>query len=559
MAIEKDNGRGREAAERRKPLRVAVSEVDQEILRLLVRRHNLLDKMRKNGRLEPFDEKYLREAWQNDVARVSHDAELSGRFFALMQKVSFLPKPAENDEAEARKRAAFNLAPPALPVKINMAAPLSGFFTRSFIYMAACAGQKTRLANCLQNDPVVDCIRGLAQMGGAISREDDAIICRGGAPLQAPDKVIHTGASDFNFYLFAAHYAGRPGRVKFTGSKEMQLADFSALRNIMPQLGCRMVHIVPKSNGLPARLECSGILPPQISISEEFPYLFAVALILAAPFYAQPFALNLARHPRKATILALAMPVLKKCGAVFSLQGDTISISPSALSIPGEPKAPVEAELAAFLQALPAALGGEASLEGFWPDTPEANAIWQICAQIGCERENNLLLANFKQPLQDFKPNLSKSAALPAWGCAFLACLAACAILRGGQAELPENLLDNADMADFFSIAGIGIAENGKLFKAEKRAGLAWNAPGAAWAMALAVAACVRGEKSGWPLGNPGIVTDLWPQFWSLYNSLPNPQAKKKEEEAAQPAPKPRRRIHTSAVAVLPEIKEEDW
>ena len=102
----------------RKPLRAVISEIDQEILRLLVRRSNLLAKLRENGRLPASEEKFLREAWQNDVARVSRDPGLSGRFFTLMQQVSFLPRPEDGaSEADSvpgsQRRDAFNLAPPA--------------------------------------------------------------------------------------------------------------------------------------------------------------------------------------------------------------------------------------------------------------------------------------------------------------------------------------------------------------------------------------------------------------------------------------------------------------
>lgn len=555
---EAEKGSRAEAAVRRKPLRVEVTEIDQQILRLLMRRNNLINKMKKNGRLDPAEEKFLREAWQNDVSRVSRDADLSGRFFALMQRVAFMPRPSDNGE-DAKKRAAFNLAPPHLPVSLNMAAPCSCRASCAWIYMAAACGQALQLDNCLQNDPIIDCIRALVQMGGAITREENAVVARPFEPLGAPDKVLHTGPDEFNFYLFVAHYLGRHGHVKITGPKEFQLADYSALRHILPQLGGRLVHIVPKSNGLPVRLETSGVLPAGITAPADMPALFAETLLLAAPCYPVPFSLNLSFHPQRQSVLAHVLPILKACGAEFSLNGDTVAISPSQLVIPQRPMLPADAELASFVLALPAALGGEVKLAGQWPDWPEAAAVWSIGASCGWTLEADSLLACLPAPLQAFAPELPEDVYLPAWAIPLIACLAACVALRGGAARVPQIVATNVEAGDFFGMAGLALAEDGTLRIGEKSAGLAWNAPTPAWAMAYAVAACAREGKPGWPLGNPGIITGLWPQFWNLYNSLPRPQIKKAEERETAAPVKARRRIKTAAVAVLPEIKDEDW
>ena len=80
----------------RRPLRDVVSDIDKDILRLLMRRHNLLRKMHNaKGFLDPSEEKGLREAWEAAVSRVSRDARLSSRFFSLMQEVEFLPRPED--------------------------------------------------------------------------------------------------------------------------------------------------------------------------------------------------------------------------------------------------------------------------------------------------------------------------------------------------------------------------------------------------------------------------------------------------------------------------------
>lgn len=543
----------------RKPLRAVVAETDQEILRLLMRRSNLLAKMRVNGRLPASDEKFLREAWQNDVARVSHDPELSGRFFTLMQQVTFLPKPCAQKEADAlpgsQRRDAFNLAPPKRPVNIALTAPLSGWQTSAWLYLASQAGQSLRLAPCLQNDELVDLVKSLAQMGAGITREDDAILCRSATPLATPDKVLHAGSSELNFFIILAHYLGHHSRVKITGESSLQLADFTALRNFLPTLGARMVNIVPRSAGLPARIESSGQLPPGIRAPADLPVNFIEALLLAAPGYQAPFAVDLSLRPDSQRILAHIMPLLESCGAIFALSDSTLSIEPSGLAIPNAPALAVEQEVAAFLLAFAAALGGKVKLKGQWPTWPDAVLFWEQIAKKGFLASPAALEANFVKPIPSI--TWQEAGSLSEWQIAFMTSLAACVCLNNGQADLPIQFRENEHVQDFLRVAGLAILEDGSLKAGDTYDGMAWNAPTPAWAFALALAASCRKGRAGWPLGNPGIVTELWPPFWSIYNGLPEPMLKR-APEAKTPEKQARRRIITNVVATVPEIREED-
>lgn len=558
MTMDKSSGRRTSAGEAGKSLRASVAELDQEILRLLVRRTNLLNKIREKGRVPVEVEKYLREAWQDAVGHVSRDPELSGRFFSLMQQISFLPKPGGKSEENlpgSMRRQAFNLAPPDKPVHINLTAPLSGCQCASWLYLAAASGQKLRLAPCLQNDPLVDFVQGLAQMGAAITREDDAIYVREAAPLATPDKVIHAGSGAFNLYLFIAHYLGRHSRVKLVGDASLQLSDFTALIQLMPALGARFVCLVPKSNGLPARLESSGILPAGITPDAQIPSQFVEALLLAAPFYETPFAVDLRSQPERESILAHVLPMLQESGAVFALQDKTIGISPSQLTIPPSPDIPMDAELAAFLLAFAPALGGEVKLGGTLDHWPENEQFWSLCLKNGFRMTKEGVEARFATPANSF-PADDFSPKCP-WQTACMTALLACAALNGGDITLPPDMRILPEVVDFLRMAGLGLSDEGKVKVEERGENLVWNAPTPAWALALAVAACRRSGKQGWQLGNPGIVTELWPHFWALYNSLPSPRMQKKEEVKTEP--RQRRRIITDIVAVPPEIREEDW
>lgn len=565
----KNSGAGSPNSGSRGLLRDEVVELDRELLRLLLRRHNLLEKMRHKGRLDPAEEKILREAWQKNVARISRDADLSGRFFSLLQEMSFLPRPAPEKEGEwqpgASRREAFNLAPPRQPARIELEAPLSSEITRAWLYLAAASGQPLRVADSSGSDPVVDFVKALDQAGAALTRDGAGITARECSALGCPDRVIHAGDSAFNFYILLAHYLGRPSRVKFTGETSLKLADFSHFRHFLPRLGARLVHIVPTSDGLPVRVECSGILPPAIDIEPDLPQGFVEALILAAPFYENPLVINLGAHPRRKSILARMLPILEGARVNCAKEDRALRFESSHIELPHTPAIPLEPEIAVFLLALAEGCGGMAKLSGIWPNWPETRAFMALpaVAALGWQVTANGIGVELPKPLTKFdagEQDPALASELPHWATPFLVCLATCAILRGGDGHLPENLRQLPETIDFWRACGLETDTTGKPLPADADSTPpVWNAPTTAWAMAVAAAACARPGKAGFHLGNPGILTTIWPYFWACYNGLPTPSLTRRAEAEENPPVKNRRRILTNSVAIPPEIREEDW
>ncbi|MDR2850526.1 MAG: 3-phosphoshikimate 1-carboxyvinyltransferase [Desulfovibrio sp.] len=544
----------------RRLLRDVVCDLDKDILKLLLRRYNLVRRMyNTKGFLDLKDEKILRASWQTAVARVSKDFRLAGNLFALLQDITFLPRPAPSPEGSgpdgdgqtdsARRehvlRSAFNLAPPQKPVRLHMAAPFACRATRAYLMLAAATGQAVRISPCLMNDPIVDFVKALNQAGASLTRENEGVFSRESAPLGVPDKVLHVGDSAWNFFLLLAHYLGRPSRVKFTGETALKMTDFSITRLFLPLLGARLVSVVPKSEGLPVRLECSGMFPESVSLPADLPAEFAQALLLAAPLYAKPLSADFGLHPQRDGIFARTLPLLSFLGARHMVDGATVHITPGPLSLPAQPDLPLEPELANFFLALPLALGGEARLAGFWPHWSGADSGVRILQGIGLElrEENGEVRARAVTPLRAACLSTLPADLPPEWF-PLPAALAACAALRGGEALLPKLFCYNEEVDGFLRALGLEMSVDGHVFKAESCEHTVWNAPTPVWALAFALAACAKPHRK---LGNPGCVTELYPAFWSLYNALPDPAEKVvREEKSRESAVKPvKRRIKT--------------
>ena len=555
----------------RKPLREVVCEIDRDILRLLLRRSNLVDKMRgANSRLDATEEKFVREAWETAVARVSRDARLSGHFFSLMQQVEFLPRPDAHDgESSAATtpkeapRTAFNLAPAQKPVSLRLQGPISCRTGRAWLMLAAATGQKLRLGPCLMNDPLVDCVKMLNQAGASLTREGDEVIARPAAPLAAPDKVLHAGESPLNFFLLLGHYLGRPSRAKFTGGTDLQLTDLSSLRHFLPSLGARFVPVVPKSEGLPARVECSGMLPDIVSLPPDLPVELAEGLLLSAPGYDKSVTVDLSAHPQAELALGRILPILHAAGADIAVEAKAVRVTPCPLLLPEQPDVEMEAELALFLLALPLLLGGEVQLKGRWSTLTADVAGWDLLTRCGLDlrRQSTGISAHGKPKMADMLADLSRlevPATFPAAWSPLLLTLAASRALRDGQTFLPDlpQGTDSTTAESFLHAVGLEMDESHILRKMSQNAARpAWNAPDPLWAMALALAACISPHQK---LGNPGVMTGLYPAFWALYNALPQP-VRHNSPGVEEPARPTRRRIVTSAVATVPpEERKED-
>lgn len=550
-------------------MRETVCDIDRDILKLVMRRYNLIQRMAATkGKLAPQEERYIRESWEAQVAKVSSDPKLSSRFFTLLQEVNFAPRP---EEGAAPRRPSFGLAPLQKPVNIALDAPRDQEETQVWCAMAAASGQPVSLTQVLMNDAVTDCVHMFNQFSCALKRTEGKISADATAPAQAPDKIIHVGNSPLNFYMSVAHYIGRPSHAKFSGGPALKLADFSALRRFLPTVGARMISLVPRSDGLPMRIESAGLVPDVIPVAADLPADFVLSLVMAAPFYQKPVIFDFAAYPKALAddVLRRAMPILKQAGCDCERQETTLALRAGQVSVPAAPDLAMDLSIATVLFALGAINGGKVQLSGQLADNARTGAVQEFFAQLNLslkQDENGVTLrtpAGYKLP----DTRLTIPAALPATMVPLVCACACVQALRYGQAQVPDGCQHMPEtLSDLNSFAGAcGLLLNEDVLEprhddGEEHGTPAWTAPSSMWACALALTACARPHAGrGFQLNNPGVLTDLYPGFWALYNALPEPKKLRAEENGQIPQPRERRRIRTSQVAQLTPRPEEDF
>lgn len=504
-----------------------VADLDAKLLGLLEKRSYLLKregawrKSRNKSLVDPKLEKQLRAAFEKEAGKLGLDAKLAKSLFSLFNQFALADKRSVVSED------GYKLAPRREPVSASIAGPRSFVLTRLWQAMAASAGAETLLAPVTLNAPNKDMAKALKQAAGKVSWDDEEIRLDSGDGLVFEDAMVFVGEDTFNFYLLLALSLGHAGRCKFSGKPLLQLLDLAPMNRILPRLGARIVPMNPNNPGLPARLECGGVMDEEVSLPAEVDPDFAAALTLAAWSYAG--GLVITDIPAKAIpAVSQAVSVLTACGIEAELDGNTCRVSDGVPEVPEAPEIPLDLELASVLLAIPAFSGGEITVNGPWPSSAEGDLVLEELEKLGLEiiREPGRIAARMEG-------ELPKSASIALGNVPGLYPLALAFGLGCGAAELlgkaPEEALEILDRLGVFYTEeedklclqpGQGTWEYG------------WASPDPSWSLA---AALIAYRHPGILLDNHGEVTRFWPEFWNFYNSLPTGKMKPKpvKEETA--------------------------
>jgi 5-enolpyruvylshikimate-3-phosphate synthase len=551
--------------------------LDKELMKLLVRRATLVSRIRE-GRDQAVTpaavraEKEVRLAWEAGVVDFSRDPVFARQLFNLLQDIKVLSR------EQARNAGVFTLQPPRRPISGVLRGPADIRAATMYILAASCLGSPLRLQKLLPVSALLDTVKSCARAGVAAACDhtgDGLVSVRvdPGPPLAPAGRTLFVGDDSLTAHIMIFTALKQSGTLRLNGGGRLKAADLSALRRVLPLFGARMAHVVPHSRGLPAVLECSGVLPAQVDVPADLPLDALSALLFAPPFWNAPIRINLAAVPALTAAHALAevRPLHEALGADAETVGPCVEYRPASPSLPESASIPLDPVLSAFLLALPFFAGGTITLEGEWPEQmPPAIEALRMLNLAGLELERDAVrirarAAGTPSAFRAWSGGLSYS---PSRGPAplFLAMCAAgpgavnadaafaLQLFEGEEREQARELLIRAGI--------IADSADGNSAHVLRRSGAdsapaAWTCPDAYLGMAYALAAFAR---PGLRLANPGTVSEVMPTFWRLYNSLPElkdplpvsvpghketiPVSVPEDEEAAQPQAG-KRRIRT--------------
>jgi 5-enolpyruvylshikimate-3-phosphate synthase/chorismate mutase len=541
-----------------------IKTLDRHILKLLGRRSRLAAKAFKTRVRRGPDtaqEMDLWRVWEDDTTTHGGDPKLIRRLFDMVQSLDMRKAQGPADEAPT----GFLLTPRREPLAVDIPGPTSPLAARIWAVLAAQAEAPLHLARVLVNDPLVGLVKALNQMGATLSWEEGALVSRGAGRARlladAADGPVYVGDDLTNFHLLAPLALTRHGQIRFTGGPDLKGADLRPLDKVLPRLGARLSPVVPKSWGLPVRVETSGVAADGLDLSSDLAAGLAPAavlgLALAAPTFERGLTLT---WDADLHVAAELHDLLIQAAESLALFGIPAELAPGRLAVtPGVPVPPAASELlplapifSASLLALPAALaasgreGGSVRLTGRWPRsnagaealldllrqagldvTVDAEGVRAACAAgaacpaalrpglaahvpLACALAAGWAMADGRKVRVLCPPDVAAAAAGPATE--FCARLGLAVDVFGADAEA-----DASGETDDAGASGLVLTPSGV-----QRRRTAWLAPSAAWGLALSLAALAR---PGLGLGNPAVVSAELPGYWSVYNGLPAPVA----------------------------------
>lgn len=527
-------------------------ELDRDLIKMIARRSRMLTRLPASGASD--HERELRTSWEEHASALSRDPKLIRQMFALLQEV-------EVASADMEQPTSFNLAPMRKPVNVDLPAPASDRLPRVHMTLAASGASECVLRGVPLNNPVMECLKGLNQVGARLRWEEDGrILCQGGEPVSGYsksilDKVVHVGDDPFNLFLILFQMVTRPARLKIIGESGLKFVDLAPLRHFLPLLGARLTSVVPGQEGLPARLESSAMLPSEVAVPADLPADAVEALLVATAGWERPVTVALGDHPEGRSVASRMLPILQDAGIEATLTDAegalSLHVVPGKARFGEEPGTGINLSAAAALLALPALAGGSVKLSGAWDATGDEQTkegVRGLFAAVGLELHFSADCAavSFGEGLDEdaaLPPvtPLTDLSGLPSSLFPLGLVLAAIPAVRAKGGDLPR-LPENTDMALVESFLNqLGLSCDGERLVPIAPAATPWASPSFPWALALSLAAFVRPNIK---LVNPGIVTNHLPWYWNAYNSLPTPSlVRKSAEEEAVPAPsRPARR-----------------
>ena len=509
----------------------ALIALDLDLMKLLVRRAKLLSRVRE-GREHASSpkaivaEKQIRKAWEKNAPSFSKDPRFARQLFGLLQEVSVLAK-------DAAPKDSFRLSPSRKAVSGAIAGPTLTGMAQCWIALASVKGQGITLEDVPLTSSLMDCVKTFTQAGAEILIEPSGhslgrVTVKAGAPVSFSGKTIYVGESPFTLYLVAFIAAKEPGTCRLTGGNSLKGADLSPLRQALPLFGARLANVIPQSLGLPANIECSGVLPQGVTVPGNLCLDAVVALFLAHIFWDVPFSYNLQNLSATLATTAIARVgiIIQQTGGLVEDHAPLFRVTPGSARLPVNPPLSIDPVLAAYLLAIPAFTGGEITLFGNWPQhTPDSHVALSLLQWAGLQAEVHPTYVKATRVAEPCMVPLTSLTVSPHFSPLFFA-LAALGASAHKKIERPAHICFDADEDE--SIADEMLQRAGfqtqdlRIIPAEEareNVNTPWASPDAHWGMGFALCSFLQ---PGLKLINPRDITAIHPVFWPLFNNLPD-------------------------------------
>ncbi|MBI9112077.1 chorismate mutase [Maridesulfovibrio ferrireducens] len=532
-------GRSGGDAPRKPSLLHEIRDLDERLISMISRRNTLMGKAASKRKLkglplaDPDMERRIFEIWTTKSADEKFNLKAARRVFEQLNTLAYtcVAKP------ENRNLPSYSLSPPRRPVKVTIDGPCSLFQSQLWIALAAMCSADAKMSPLSVNDQLTELAKAFNQAGAHISWENDTIESRSGEGVFFEDKLVFAGDDEMTLYLILAFGLKSPGKFKIAGGPILKQYDSRQLTSLLSPLGARLNTLDLQSHGLPARLECGGNMVSSLTLTEETPPKFAAALTLAGWTYPQGMNLKFDKNWAGISEIRDAVEVLNTCGikAVLTETECTVPFS-NSFSFPEQPNIALDPELSAALLSIPAFAGGNVTIKGTWPkNSPKAKDALKALTLGGLVvkvSDTEISSTKGEQP-QSVNIDFGEASKLFPIGIAL-------AVNSGTQCSL-QGIKD----VTLFE-QGIELLERLGLQYARTEDGVqitpgrlewedAWTAPTPYFGIALGLMAWIR---PGLSLLNPGDITELWPRYWTLYNSLPeidglkDPEVKELNDDA---------------------------
>lgn len=525
-----------------------VCDLDRGIIKLIAKRAKVIERMIQFKSLDAAAEKSIRTSWEQNTNKYCPDPKIARELFLLIQSVKAV------DETDYDH--AYNLAPLAKPVQVDLQAPASSRLARFYMMIAAAGGQKTCMKNVALTDSLIHTIKSLNVLGGDLWFENNGtVFSRESKGLQrGSDKIIHVGSDEQSLWLCLALSLGLPYHLKITGENELCKINFAPIAKFLAEFNARLVQVIPASTGLPIRIEASGMTPDTIKIPAQLPVDFVFALILASPFWESPVRFDMTEYYAALqkdtaklnawnTDLEDIMDCISLCRLPVFMDKDGISTKLQPVQIPEEIVPASDAEICTSFFLLPAFTSGTVSLKGHWTQKGQQKHLAELMDFAGLE-----FIVDGDTATAKGSSGNAKKAAVPPCSEATKTLLTLWAKINGQDIALPGELKENPVCENFLALLGYTPE-----LERDEDVYAPFMAPTAQWAVAYALGAYLHPRVK---LVNPNILNDYYPFFWRMYNTLPTPSIDKAERK--DDTPKPRRVIAQGVYADLPKPISSD-